>query len=82
MAAKQTPNNILSKWMKVHKKNAAEVARETGYTYGHIYQISKGIVPVTPDFVGRLLVVYGVDGPAVEMARLLRAEGNGNGGKG
>lgn len=74
---KNTPNAIFYKWMQKSKKTPAQVSRETGYTYGHVYQVGRGIVPVTPDFVGRLLVVYGTEGPAVEMAALLRAEANG-----
>jgi hypothetical protein len=59
--------------MRATKRTPALVARETGYSYGHVYQVFKGVVPVTAEFVGRLLVTYGVDGPALAIADVMRA---------
>jgi plasmid maintenance system antidote protein VapI len=72
---KQTSQiSILRKWMKSTDKTAAILAREMGYSYVHVYQVVKGMVPITAEFVGHLLVVYGEGGPAETIAAVMRAE--------
>jgi len=78
-----SPHRTLSRWLKAQKKTTKEFSNETGYSYIHAYQIRRGAEAITDATVGRLLIVYGVEGPAPAIAEVLRGqrEKNGNGWK-
>jgi hypothetical protein len=73
----------LRRWLKAQKKTTKQFSDETGYSYIHAYQLQRGAEAITDATVGRLLIVYGTDGPAPAIAEVLRTqrEKNGNGGK-
>lgn len=70
-----TPNKILSDWLKEQSKSIAQFQREIGYLsgYGYLLLSSTNPRPITYEVIGRLLIVYGLDGPAVAMAEAMRA---------
>jgi len=79
-----TPNQLLADWLKARDKSIAQMCRDCGYISGYPYQLllKAHPRPITHEVVGRLLIVYGLDGPAVAMAeaiRQARADGNGHG---
>jgi hypothetical protein len=78
--AATTANQILAVWLKAHDKSIAQLCRDCGYISGYPYQLLlRHPRPITYEVIGRLLVIYGLDGPAVAMAKAMRqARAGGN----
>ena len=72
---KNTPESILQTWVRSQKKSKAQFCRDVGYksNYGYLLLNASDPRPVTFEVVGRLLVVYGADGPAAAIAEAMRA---------
>ena len=76
---KVNTNEILRHWLKSQKKSVADFNREMGYWSNYAYQLTAihNPRPITHETIGRLLVTYGLDGPALKIAEAVRKEQNG-----
>ena len=74
-----TPNELLRRWLKSQHKTVADFNREMGYWSNYAYQLTAvhNPRPITHETIGRLLVTYGLDGPALKIAEAVRKEQNG-----
>ena len=71
---KTSPKEILRRWAKKNGITPAALAEQSRFTYNHAWKILSGGYPITLETLGRLLLVYGQDGPALEMAEAMRNE--------
>lgn len=71
MATKK-PNNLLRKWLAEQGTSIYELMRALGCSYPHAWLIVRGKRDVTPETLGKLLIAFGADGPAPQMAEHMR----------
>lgn len=81
MSRNLSPKQALQAWAQVKEIAPTDLAIQTGMSYQHAWNIMRGEYPITYETLGKLLVVFGVEGPAPAIAEAMRAEqtnGNGN----
>lgn len=71
----KSPNQILAKWLRSKRMTIAQFNREMCYMSGYGYYLLSKTHPrtITHEVIGRLLIRYGVDGPAIAIAEEIRA---------
>lgn len=67
-----TQNKILISWVRKARKTKSQFNRDMGYSSNQGYLLLSNKRNVTYETIGRLLVVYGADGPAEQIAEALR----------
>lgn len=66
-------NKLLKAWADELQKSPSVFNAEMGYASDQGYKLLNGKRRMTFESIGRLLVVYGVDGPAMQIADAMRA---------
>ena len=69
-----TPKQALRTWAKKNDIYPAKLAHDCCFTPAHAWEILKGDRDITYETLGRLLIAYGVAGPAPEIASAMRQE--------
>lgn len=70
---RKAPHELLREWVTEEEMSVADFARQMGYSYTHALLICNGTRNIEDAVVGRLLIVYGPEGPAWLVAQALVA---------
>jgi len=70
------PSQILRSWLEDEGISISQCNRDCGYQSNYMMLITSPTNPrkMTYEVVGRLLVTYGIDGPAITLAAAMRDE--------